>query len=111
MEKAYAEFKAEQMEKMAYNDIKSSFQARFDAEVARKADSIEKANYDPRSEVNELKKQFSELIDTLKGEKENVIRKQQEAVDNLNVPSSDEIAKMDWNEVHLAMARLERNFR
>ncbi len=111
LEKSYAEFKAEQMEKMAYNDIKSSFQARFDAEVARKADSIEKANYDPRSEVNELKKQFSELIDTLKGEKENVIRKQQEAVDNLNVPSSDEIAKMDWNEVHLAMARLERNFR
>ena len=111
LEKAYAEFKAEQMEKMAYNDIKSSFQARFDAEVAAKADSIEKANYDPRTEVNELKKQFSELIDTLKGEKENVIRKQQEAVDNLNVPSIDEIAKMDWNEVHLAMARLERNFR
>jgi HAMP domain-containing protein len=99
------------MEKMAYNDIKSGFQARFNAEVAAKADSIEKSNYDPRTEVNELKKQFSELIDTLKGEKENVIRKQQKAVDNLNVPSSDEIAKMDWNEVHLAMARLERNFR
>ena len=111
LEKAYAEFKAEQMEKMAYNDIKSSFQARFDAEVAAKADSIEKSNYDPRAEVNELKKQFSELIDTLKGEKENVIRKQQQAVDDLNVPSIDEIAKMDWNEVHLAMARLERNFR
>jgi HK97 family phage prohead protease len=111
LEKAYAEFKAEQMEKMAYNDIKTSFQARFDAEVAAKADSIEKANYDPRNEVNELKKQFSELIDTLKGEKETVIRKQQEVVDNLNIPSIDEIAKMDWNEVHLAMARLERNFR
>ena len=111
LEKAYAEFKAEQMEKMAYDDIKASFQKRFDAEVAAKADSIEKANYDPRREVNELKKQFSELIDTLKGEKENVIRKQQEAVDNLNIPSGDDLAKMDWNEVHLAMARLERNFR
>ena len=111
LEKAYAEFKAEQMEKMAYDDIKASFQKRFDSEVNVKKEAIAKANYDPRSEVNELKKQFSELIDTLKGEKENVIRKQQEAVDNLNVPSSDEIAKMDWNEVHLAMARLERNFR
>ena len=111
LEKAYAEFKAEQMEKMAYNDIKANFQKRFDAEVSLKKEAIAKANYDPRSEVNELKKQFSELIDTLKGEKENVIRKQQEAVDNLNVPSGDEIAKMDWNEVHMAMARLERNFR
>jgi len=111
LEKAYAEFKAEQMEKMAYNDIKSGFQKRFEAEVNVKKEAIAKANYDPRSEVNELKKQFSELIDTLKGDKENVIRKQQEAVDNLNVPSGDEIAKMDWNEVHLAMARLERNFR
>jgi len=111
LEKAYAEFKAEQMEKMAYNDIKVSFQKRLDNELTAKADSIAKANYDPRSEVNELKKQFSELIDTLKGEKETVIRKQQEAVDNLNVPSGDEIAKMDWNEVHMAMARLERNFR
>jgi len=111
LEKAYAEFKAEQMEKMAYEDIKSSFQTRFNSEVEAKADAIEKAEYDPRLEVNELKKQFSELIDTLKGEKENVIRKQQEAVDDLNIPSIDEIAKMDWNEVHIAMARLERNFR
>tara|TARA_R100000234_G_scaffold105559_1_gene75816 strand:+ start:10285 stop:11643 length:1359 start_codon:yes stop_codon:yes gene_type:complete len=111
LEKAYAEFKAEQMEKMAYDDIKASFQARFDAEIAAKADSIEKSNYDPRAEVNELKKQFSELIDTLKGEKENVIRKQQEAVDNLNIPSGDEIAKMDWNDIHLAVHRLENNFR
>ena len=111
LEKAYAEFKAEQMEKMAYEDIKAGFQQRFNAELNVKKEAIAKAEYDPRVEVNELKKQFSELIDTLKGEKENVIRKQQEAVDNLNVPSSDEIAKMDWNEVHLAMARLERNFR
>jgi HK97 family phage prohead protease len=111
LEKAYAEFKAEQMEKMAYEDIKAGFQKRFDAEVAQKADSIAKAEYDPRAEVNELKKQFSELIDTLKGEKENVIQKQQQAIDDLDIPSGNELAKMDWNEVHLAMARLERNFR
>lgn len=111
LEKAYAEFKAEQMEKMAYEDIKSGFQQRFNSEVANKAEAIAKAEYDPRTEVNELKKQFSELIDTLKNDKENVIIKRQEAVDALDVPSYDEIAKMDWNEIHLAMSRLERNFR
>ena len=111
LEKAYAEFKAEQMEKMAYEDIKSGFQNRFNSEVANKAEAIAKSAYDPRTEVNELKKQFSELIDTLKNDKENVIIKRQEAVDALDVPSYNDIAKMDWNEIHIAMSRLERNFR
>ena len=107
LEKAYAEFKAEQMEKMAYEDIKAGFQQRFNAELNVKKEAIAKAEYDPRVEVNELKKQFSELIDTLKGEKENVIRKQQEAVDNLNIPSGDEIAKMDWNDLHNLVRDME----
>jgi len=110
IEKAYAEFKAEQMEKLAYEDVKRSFQARFDAEVAQKTDAIAKAEYDPRTEVNELKKQFSDLLDTLKGDAEMTIRKQEEAVANLNIPSADEIAKMDWNDIHLTMQRLEENY-
>ena len=33
LEKAYTEFKAEQLEKMAYDKVKDGFQARFDAEM------------------------------------------------------------------------------
>ena len=109
LEKAYAEFKAEQMEKMAYDDIKNSFQSRFSSEVSVKKDAIAKARYDPRVEVNELKKQFGDLLDTLKGDAEMTITKQQKAVDAVqaNIPTYEEIAKMDWNEIHLTMQNLE----
>ena len=109
LEKAYAEFKAEQMEKMAYEDIKHSFESRFSSEVSVKKDAIAKARYDPRVEVNELKKQFGDLLDTLKDDAEMTITKQQKAVDAVqaNIPTYDEIAKMDWNEIHLTMQNLE----
>ena len=109
LEKAYAEFKAEQMEKMAYQDIKSSFESRFSSEVAVKKDAVAKARYDPRVEVNELKKQFGSLLDTLKNDAEMTITKQQKAVNAVqaNIPTYDEIAKMDWNEIHLTMQNLE----
>jgi len=109
VEKAYAEFKAEQMEKLAYEDVKRSFQARFDSEIAQKTDAIAKAQYDPRAEVNELKKQFSDLLDTLKNDAEMTIRKQQERVASMNIPTYEEIAKMDWSDIHLTIQRLEEN--
>ena len=109
VEKAYAEFKAEQMEKLAYEDVKRSFQARFDAEVAQKTDAIAKAEYDPRTEVNELKKQFVDLLDTLKNDAEMTIKKQEERVANMNIPTYEEIAKMDWSDIHLTIQRLEDN--
>ena len=109
LEKAYAEFKAEQMEKLAYEDIKRSFEQRFNREVAVKEDAIAKSEYDPRIEVNELKKQFGELLDTIKNDAEMTFTKQQEAAvaNQVNVPTYDEIAKMDWNELHLAVQELE----
>jgi HK97 family phage prohead protease len=110
LEKAYAEFKAEQMEKLAYEDIKRSFQSRFDNEVTAKNEAIAKANYDPRAEVNELKKQFSDLLDTLKNDAEMTIKKQEDAIASLNVPTYEEISKMDWNDIHLTIQRLEEKF-
>ena len=110
LEKAYAEFKAEQMEKLAYEDIKRGFQDRFNAEVAQKNDAIAKASYDPRAEVNELKKQFSDLLDTLKNDAEMTIKKQEDAIASLNMPTYEEISKMDWSDIHLTIQRLEENF-
>jgi hypothetical protein len=109
LEKAYAEFKSEQMEKLAYDDIKRSFQSRLNTELSVKKDAIAKSAYDPRTEVNQLKKQFGELLDTLKNDAEMTIQKRDNAVAALNIPSYDEISKMDWNEIHLTMQRLEDN--
>jgi HK97 family phage prohead protease len=109
LEKAYAEFKAEQMEKLAYDDIKRSFEDRFQHEVTRKQDDLDKSSYDPRIEVNELKKQFGDLLDTLKDDAEMSIQKRNTASEaaQLDIPSYDDIAKMDWNEIHLAVHNLE----
>lgn len=106
LEKAYEQFKAEQLEKMAYDDIKNTFESRFQTEVAVKKSEIAKTNYDAKSEVDALKNQFGDLLKSLKNEQTTVIRKQEEAVANLNIPTSDEIAKMDWNEIHLVAQRL-----
>jgi len=107
LEKAYAEFKAEQLEKAAYESVKNNFQERFDAEMVAKAEEIEKSNYDAQAEVAELKEQFSSLLKSLTEEKETVIRKQEEVVEELNIPSSDEIAKMDWSDINALVERLE----
>ena len=107
LEKAYAEFKAEQLEKAAYESVKNNFQARFDAEMVAKREEIAKSNYDAKAEVAELKEQFSSLLKSLTQEKETVIRKQEEVVAELNIPSSDEIAKMDWSDINALVERLE----
>ena len=107
LEKAYAEFKAEQLEKAAYESVKNNFQARFDAEMLAKTEEIEKANYDAKAEVAELKEQFSSLLKSLTEEKETVIRKQEEVVAELDIPSGDEIAKMDWSDINALVERLE----
>ena len=107
LEKAYAEFKAEQLEKAAYESVKNNFQARFDAEMVAKREEIAKSNYDAKAEVAELKEQFSSLLKSITQEKETVIRKQEEVVAELNIPSSDEIAKMDWSDINALVERLE----
>jgi len=107
LEKAYREFKAEQLEKMAYETVKGKFQKRFDTEMVAKEAEIVKASYDAQSEVSELKQQFSDLLKSLTDEKTTVIRKQEEAIEALNIPSSDTIAKMDWSEINQLVNRLE----
>ena len=107
LEKAYSEFKAEQLEKMAYETVKGKFQKRFDTEMVSKEAEIVKAGYDAQSEVSQLKQQFSDLLKSLTNEKTTVIRKQEEAIEALNIPSSDTIAKMEWSEINQLINRLE----
>jgi HK97 family phage prohead protease len=109
VEKAYREFKAEQLEKLAYENVRKSFQGRFESEMVREQGAINKSNYDAKNEVDELKKQFSDLLTTLTDERTNVIVKQEQVVTNLNIPTDDEIAKMSWDEINAVMGRLTGN--
>jgi HK97 family phage prohead protease len=104
LEKAYSQFKAEQMEKMAYQDIKSTFETRLEKELSVKKARQSKESYDAQLEVNELKKQFSELLSAIKDDKETVIMKQQQVASQL--PTFDDISKMDWSDIHSTLDKL-----
>jgi hypothetical protein len=107
LEKAYTQFKAEQLEKLAYDKIKGNFQSRFDTEMVSKTGEIERSNYDAKLEVDTLKKQFTDLLDSLKQEENTIIQKQEEVIAELNIPNGEEIAKMDWNDINALIERFE----
>jgi HK97 family phage prohead protease len=106
LERAYSEFKKEQLEKIAHDNLEKTFANRFNSEQSTVASEIAKAEYDAQAEVTELKKQFSELLDHLKDERDNVIVKQEQAIEELNLPTNDEINEMSWGELDNVVKRL-----
>ena len=102
IEKAYAQYRAEQLEALAYGGLTETFAKRFANETSRREDTIAKANYDAQSEIAQLTANFAELRKSLTTEK-NTIRKAQEAVSSVKVFSQEEIANMSWEEISKAV--------
>ena len=98
IEKAYEAFRQEKLEKLAYDNLQKSFQQRFENEVSSRENLIAKQNYDAASEITALKEEFTELRKSLTAEREVIAKAQEEAI--ANVPTLDDIAKMDWSDVH-----------
>jgi len=69
IEKAYEAFRQEQLEALAYDNLKKSFEDRFAQEVNNRENVIAKQNYDAASEIASLKNEFSELRKSLTAEK------------------------------------------
>ena len=102
VEKAYAQFKAEQMEKIAYDNLSKQFEARLSEELAVKKSAAESAAYDARTDVAALKEEFALLRKSL-SEKDETIRKSAEMSMTLpeGIPTSLEAAaNMTWEDVH-----------
>lgn len=102
VEKAYAQFKAEQMEKIAYDNLSKQFEARLSEELAVKKSAAESAAYDARTDVAALKEEFALLRKSL-SEKDETIRKSAEMSMALpeGIPTSLEAAaNMTWEDVH-----------
>tara|TARA_R110002012_G_scaffold80818_4_gene204760 strand:+ start:8118 stop:9317 length:1200 start_codon:yes stop_codon:yes gene_type:complete len=102
VEKAYAQFKAEQMEKLAYDNLSKQFEARLSEELAVKKSAAESASYDARTDVAALKQEFALLRKSL-SEKDETIRKSAEMSMALpeGIPTSLEAAaNMTWEDVH-----------
>jgi len=98
IEKAYEAFRQEQLETLAYDNLKKSFQARFNTEVSSRENTIAKQNYDAQSEITSLKNEFTQLRKSLTAEKETILKAQEESA--VQLPSMDEMANMDWSDIH-----------
>jgi HK97 family phage prohead protease len=98
IEKAYEAFRQEQLEALAYDNLKKSFEARFAKEVSTREDVIAKQNYDAQSEIASLKDEFTQLRKSLTAEKETILKAQEESA--IKLPSMEEMAEMDWSDIH-----------
>jgi len=102
VEKAYEAFKAEQLEKMAYENLSKTFATRFAEELEVKKSVAERAEYDARDDVAGLKAEFAELRKSLT-EKNDDIRKAQEVAFGIpeGFPTSvEEAGEMSWDDIH-----------
>lgn len=102
VEKAYEQYRAEQLEKLAYDNLSKQFEARLSEEMEMKKSLAEKAEYDAQSEVSALKEEFAELRKALTAEKDE-IRKATEVAMGLpeGFPTTAEaVAEMSWGDIH-----------
>ncbi len=101
VEKAYDAFKAEQLEKMAYDTLKSRFESRFASEQnVRKADAA-RAGYDAKNEVETLREEFAMLRKSLTEQNEKIVKSQ-----TVKVPNFD-VTNMSWGEIHNIVSGFE----
>mgnify|MGYP003642916365 CR=1 FL=1 len=98
VEKAYEAFRQEQLEKLAYDNLQKQFEGRFTKETSSRETVIAKANYDAASEIASLKNEFTLLRKSLTAEKNTIIKAQEDS--QVQLPSMDELAEMDWSEIH-----------
>ena len=93
VEKAYAAFKAEKMEKIAYDSLSKQFEERLGNELSVKKSMAEAASYDARSDVNALKEEFADLRKSLTSRNDEIVKSQQQ----IELPSN--IGELSWNEI------------
>jgi len=98
IEKAYEAFRQEKLEALAYDNLRKSFETRFESEVSNRENILAKSQYDAQAEIASIKEEFSELRKSLTAEKETILKAQEESV--IKMPSIDDIASMDWSDIH-----------
>lgn len=102
IEKAYAQFRAEQLEELAYDNLAGTFAKRFADETSHRETMVAKSEYDAQAEITALTSEFAELRKSLTTQRNN-IRKATEAATTTKVFSTEEIAEMSWSDIHKAV--------
>jgi len=101
VEKAYEAFKAEQLEKMAYDSLKARFEERFVEEQNVRKASVARNEYDAKNEVEALKEEFTLLRKSLTAQSDDIVKAQTQTIE---VP---DVSEMSWGEIHNFIAEYE----
>ena len=100
IEKAYSQYRAEQLEKVAYDKLNSTFANRFAGEQKVRVSNVEKQNYDAKTEVATLRHEFAELRKSLTDQSDTIVKSQEFAIPE-DVPSSiEQFVDMSWGDIH-----------
>ena len=110
VEKAFDQFKAEKLETIAYDNLTKEFESRFREEMSVKETTLAKANYDAKAEVSELKKQFGQLLSSLKTDNTVLKSVNESSVANPDYFPTDisTIGEMSWAEIHEVADKLQK---
>ena len=100
VEKAYEQFKAEQLEKLAYDSLSKQFEARFANEMEMKKSIAERAEYDAHAEVSALKEEFAELRKSLTERNDAIVKAAVPSLPEDVLKSVENIADMSWDDIH-----------
>jgi len=110
LEAAYEVYKAAAMEQQFRNNLEGNFASRFNNEMEVAKAEAEKAAFDARAPLTEIVKSIealSERIDNI-GAGAGVTLQKSATVSNIEVPSTQDLGNMGWDEVHALAQRTLR---
>ncbi len=109
IEAAYEVYKAAAMEQGFRGDLESQFANRLNNEMAIAKHQAEKAEFDARAPINEVMKSInalSERIDNIAISGTSI--QKSTSTSNVEVPSTQDLSNMSWDEVHNLAASVTR---
>jgi hypothetical protein len=104
LEAAYEVYKAAALEQQYKESLGQSFSNRFSNELQKESEVNAKQDFDAREPLTEIQKAIQNLngrIDNLTGsERGTPIAKSSVASSSVEIPTTEDLANMDWGEVH-----------
>ena len=112
MEQAYEVFKAAKQEEELRKAMENNFEARYAEESAAELAKAQAQNFDARGPLDEIMKSLSALnerIDNISSGEAQVGTTIAKSAPTVEVPSTQDLANMTWEEVHQLAGGLFRD--
>ncbi len=101
LEKAYEVYKAAALEQNFKGELNDAFAERLNNELTQKAEYEAAKSFDARDPVHRLEKavlELAERIDSVTNESGEIIQKSANAPQQINIPSTEDLANISWDE-------------